>query len=72
MNLYLHQIRDTKTHIMPIPKVMTKKQSKKNAKKWAQREITANAKPTMAHEDFVEYTKGAAKRDLDFVRNVKL
>jgi hypothetical protein len=52
-------------------KLPIKKQSKKDSKKWEQRELVANTTP-MSHDDYVEYTKGATKRDLDFVRNVKL
>jgi hypothetical protein len=54
------------------PKVMTKKQSNKSAKKWAQRERVSKEKLATNLNSIGEYNKANKLRELDFIRNVKL
>lgn len=50
----------------------TKKLTSKQAKKWKQRELVANTKPTVAPNELGEYNKDNTRRERNFINNVKL
>jgi hypothetical protein len=55
-----------------VATLVPKKQSKKSAKKWAQRERVSKEKLATNLNSIGEYNKANKLRELDFIRNVKL